>query len=241
MFGIRLLNRSTIASTSTSLSRSSNLARWTSQRQFSISRIVNEENSNGFSSFTQQSSDSSKDKQDPSLKWQKVADLAQNTSAEGFSTSKLNNKRQTLNRNIDGSMQAWNAALRSVVPLPASSRPQTSLDLQRAGKKRSELEEMEYLWQNREKNGADRPVIPSDGRSVPVSNGDIGRAMNNLNAIFRANNVRTELRLGERYEKPNQKRRRLASERHRRRFAHMVREKVQLVSITMIDLQKSRS
>ena len=46
------------------------------------------------------------------------------------------------------------------------------------------------------------------------------------------NNVRRELKLNERYEKPNQMRRRKRSERHRRRFADMVRKKVQLVRIT---------
>ncbi|KAF8323187.1 hypothetical protein DL93DRAFT_2070738 [Clavulina sp. PMI_390] len=43
------------------------------------------------------------------------------------------------------------------------------------------------------------------------------------------NNVRGELRLVERYEKPTDKRRRLKSERHRRRFADMIGQKVRIV------------
>lgn len=44
------------------------------------------------------------------------------------------------------------------------------------------------------------------------------------------NKVVQELKMGERYEKPNQERRRKMSERHRRRFADMIRQKVRLVS-----------
>ena len=56
----------------------------------------------------------------------------------------------------------------------------------------------------------------------------------NLMGTLRRNNVRRELRLEERYEKPNQKRRRLRSERHRRRFADMIRKKVQLVRLSLL-------
>lgn len=59
---------------------------------------------------------------------------------------------------------------------------------------------------------------------------DVGIAYSKLMSMLAKNNVRKELRLEEHYEKPNQKRRRLKSERHRRRFAAAVREKVQLVS-----------
>ena len=52
-----------------------------------------------------------------------------------------------------------------------------------------------------------------------------------LMATLRRNNVRRELKLTERYEKPNQMRRRKRSERHRRRFADMIRKKVQLVRV----------
>lgn len=51
-----------------------------------------------------------------------------------------------------------------------------------------------------------------------------------LMATLNRNAVRRELKLTERYEKPNQMRVRKKSERHRRRFAEMIREKVKLVS-----------
>lgn len=58
---------------------------------------------------------------------------------------------------------------------------------------------------------------------------DPARAYAQLAVLLRRNNVRQELRLQQRYEKPNEERRRKKSERHRRRFADMVRRKVQLV------------
>lgn len=99
----------------------------------------------------------------------------------------------------------------------------------------------ERFWQQRHTfgtAGAGRPGAasrsasgPSAGRTVLLDGRqvDVNRAMSVLNQVIRRNNIRSELRLGERYEKPNQKRRRLRSERHRRRFANMVREKVKLV------------
>lgn len=47
------------------------------------------------------------------------------------------------------------------------------------------------------------------------------------------NKVMLELRRGSRYEKPNQMRKRKASEAHRRRFADMIRQKVKLVSSSL--------
>lgn len=49
-------------------------------------------------------------------------------------------------------------------------------------------------------------------------------ALGRLGRVLTQNNVRKGLRLVERYEKPTDKRRRLKSERHRRRFAEMVGE-----------------
>lgn len=43
-----------------------------------------------------------------------------------------------------------------------------------------------------------------------------------MNGVIGANNIRNELRLQERYEKPKYKRQRLRSARHRRRFANEV-------------------
>lgn len=61
------------------------------------------------------------------------------------------------------------------------------------------------------------------GRSVPVTNFiSLQSALGRLGRTLAQNSVRRELRLVERYEKPTDKRRRLKSERHRRRFAEMV-------------------
>ncbi len=60
------------------------------------------------------------------------------------------------------------------------------------------------------------------GRSFPVINGNFISAYARVMTTLRENRVRKELRLTERFEKPTDKRRRLKSERHRRRFADMV-------------------
>jgi small subunit ribosomal protein MRP21 len=91
--------------------------------------------------------------------------------------------------------------------------------------------EFEELWKNREIRGPPKPGKPRDGRTVDIDqNTDFQRTFQILNSILGRNNIRHELRMGERYEKPNQKRRRLRSERHRRRFADAVKQKVELVS-----------
>ncbi|KAI9509360.1 hypothetical protein F5148DRAFT_978358, partial [Russula earlei] len=68
------------------------------------------------------------------------------------------------------------------------------------------------------------------GRSIEVRNGDVADALNRLQYALRRNRVLPELRLAARHEKKGYKRRRLNSERWRRRFAHEVRKKVQLVN-----------
>jgi small subunit ribosomal protein MRP21 len=67
-------------------------------------------------------------------------------------------------------------------------------------------------------------------RAVPQGPGNVAMLYKQLTATLNKNQVRRELALGERYEKPNQERRRKRSERHRRRFKDLVRQKVQLVS-----------
>lgn len=94
------------------------------------------------------------------------------------------------------------------------------------------MEEFEAVWTRRALLGADKPAKPMAGRSCDVDGVqiDAARGYGILNSILGRNNVRYELRLKERYEKPNQEKRRLRSQRHRRRFADAVRQKVQLVS-----------
>ncbi|KAJ2083175.1 hypothetical protein H4R24_001005 [Coemansia sp. RSA 988] len=66
-------------------------------------------------------------------------------------------------------------------------------------------------------------------RSVPVLHGEAARAFGRLNRILSENNIRRELKLRERYEKPTNKRQRLRRESHARRFKDEVRRKVHLV------------
>lgn len=69
-----------------------------------------------------------------------------------------------------------------------------------------------------------RPIKPSESRTLEVGAGDeFARQYRRLmNGVIGANNIRQELRLQERYEKPKYKRQRLRSARHRRRFANEV-------------------
>ncbi|WWD19311.1 ribosomal protein S21 [Kwoniella shandongensis] len=68
------------------------------------------------------------------------------------------------------------------------------------------------------------------GRSILVPRGgEFNTAYRRLNGLLRNGNMKKELRLGEFYEKPSVRKRRLLSERHRRRFKEMVRTKVQQV------------
>ncbi|KAJ1723279.1 hypothetical protein LPJ53_002377 [Coemansia erecta] len=69
----------------------------------------------------------------------------------------------------------------------------------------------------------------SMGRSVPVASGGTTKAYARLNRILAENNVRRELSLRKRYEKPKYKRQRLRRESHARRFKDEVRKKVQLI------------
>ncbi|KAJ1669510.1 hypothetical protein GGF44_005237 [Coemansia sp. RSA 1694] len=67
------------------------------------------------------------------------------------------------------------------------------------------------------------------GRAVPVTNGNPAKAYGRLNRILTENNVRRELFLRKRYEKPKYKRQRLRRESHARLFKEEVRRKVHLV------------
>ncbi|PWN53162.1 hypothetical protein IE53DRAFT_384389 [Violaceomyces palustris] len=97
------------------------------------------------------------------------------------------------------------------------------------------IDELERNFTNRTCFGSSQdPSSSSEGKfsgrsEVRTPLTDAGVTYKRLMATLRRNNVRNELRLVERYEKPNEERRRKKSERHRRRFADMVRKKVQLV------------
>ncbi|ODN77756.1 ribosomal protein S21 [Cryptococcus amylolentus CBS 6039] len=66
------------------------------------------------------------------------------------------------------------------------------------------------------------------GRSIALTRGgDFMQGYRRLQSVVRSGNMKKEARLNEFYEKPSLRRRRLRSERHRRRFKEMVRTKVQ--------------
>ncbi|WWC71297.1 mitochondrial 37S ribosomal protein bS21m [Kwoniella pini CBS 10737] len=74
------------------------------------------------------------------------------------------------------------------------------------------------------------PTNISTGRSITVpKGGEFNSSYKRLQGLLRQSNLKKELRLQEFHEKPSVKRRRLISERHRRRFKEMVRTKVQQV------------
>ncbi|KAF8350728.1 hypothetical protein F5887DRAFT_1069706 [Amanita rubescens] len=72
------------------------------------------------------------------------------------------------------------------------------------------------------------PPDPYSGRSVSASR-DLASAFRKLDSILSRNKVRAQALQSERHEQKGAKRRRLSSERWRKRFAHEVRMKVQLV------------
>ncbi|CDR98828.1 related to MRP21-mitochondrial ribosomal protein of the small subunit [Sporisorium scitamineum] len=116
--------------------------------------------------------------------------------------------------------------------LDKSTRAGTGSRLSRPSDgRRGYVEDLEADWAARAVYGEPSwPATPFSGRSIRVTpQADPARAYAQLSVLLRRNNVRQELRLQQRYEKPNQERRRKKSERHRRRFADMVRGKVQLV------------
>ncbi|EMD38510.1 hypothetical protein CERSUDRAFT_82785 [Gelatoporia subvermispora B] len=93
----------------------------------------------------------------------------------------------------------------------------------------------EEIWRDRSHRIASSLGAPDNaytGRSVRVTPkaGGAAGALHDLQVILRRNNVMAEYRSQERHEKKGEKRRRLESLRWRRRFAHEVRKKVQLVN-----------
>ncbi|TFK80928.1 hypothetical protein K466DRAFT_667427 [Polyporus arcularius HHB13444] len=91
----------------------------------------------------------------------------------------------------------------------------------------------ETIWDTWEKQKVaqlPRPHTPYSGRSVSVEKGDVHSALVKLKGILTINAVRYTHVRDERHEKKGEKRNRLKSQRWRRRFAHEVRKKVQLVN-----------
>ncbi|KAL6308992.1 hypothetical protein BKA93DRAFT_821826 [Sparassis latifolia] len=89
------------------------------------------------------------------------------------------------------------------------------------------------VWKEWELTRVNHLVKPSNaysGRSIPVGKYEAGSAYIRLMRIIRNNKLIREMVAARRHEKKGEKRRRLKSERWRRRFAHEVRKKVQLVN-----------
>ncbi|KAG9017201.1 hypothetical protein FRB90_001370 [Tulasnella sp. 427] len=89
-------------------------------------------------------------------------------------------------------------------------------------------------WENGSKQLLTRlasspPPTPYTGRSVAVKLENFAGAYRDLNTILRDNSVRMTIRRQERHEKKGVKRRRIASQTHRRKFGQLVRSKVAMV------------
>ncbi|KAI5478498.1 hypothetical protein MNV49_005026 [Pseudohyphozyma bogoriensis] len=82
----------------------------------------------------------------------------------------------------------------------------------------STLETPEQKWSRLAPLQYPPPVTPNSARSFAVKGGNVASAYRLLNRTLNENNVRRELRTQERFERPSDKRCRLDSERHRRRF-----------------------
>lgn len=88
--------------------------------------------------------------------------------------------------------------------------------------------DLEQRWQKLGPEDATlSPATATSARSLQVRPEEFQRQYKRLmSGVIAMNNIRQELRLQERYEKPKYKRQRLASARHRRRFAREVGLKV---------------
>lgn len=105
---------------------------------------------------------------------------------------------------------------------------------------KTEAETLNSRWESQSTAGTGYPfstgqhkatVAQSDSRSLAVNTNDtFARVYRRLQSgVIAANNVRGELRLLERYEKPHYKAQRLRSALHRRRFALEIGQKVAAV------------
>ncbi|GAA5901220.1 hypothetical protein JCM8208_002310 [Rhodotorula glutinis] len=86
----------------------------------------------------------------------------------------------------------------------------------------------EELWRHTPAVPYSLPVTTTSARSFAVRDGNVARAYRTLNRVLNDNNVRRELKRQERFETPSNKRVRLNSERHRRRFKVAVGKSVSL-------------
>lgn len=80
-------------------------------------------------------------------------------------------------------------------------------------------------WRQRSDNAKIDPGNQYSGRSLIVTakgNRGFARQYRQLGGVLARSNIRKELKIAEFYEKPSNRRRRVESERHRRRFQELV-------------------
>jgi len=99
------------------------------------------------------------------------------------------------------------------------------------------LDNAPELWLRRHERGRNSILSPHNaytGRSIAVKSSSdddgVAEAWSKLTSRLKRNNVYADFKRNERHEKKGVKRRRLESERWRRRFAHEVRKKIELVN-----------
>ncbi|KAH9443348.1 hypothetical protein MJO28_005312 [Puccinia striiformis f. sp. tritici] len=133
----------------------------------------------------------------------------------------------------------------------AENRQNQLQDLRRSDERmkinRDEKASLDQLWKTASQLKIQShfgPLTPASSRVVrtvrippnsflmrPVSASDVERSYKKLSNWLKASGLRKEIYLNKRYEKPCLKRRRLASERHRRRFAIEVQRRVQIINV----------
>lgn len=145
--------------------------------------------------------------------------------------------------NLPSKSLAWSSVVAST--RPPLSQPRTSRDLAQpapldshtlwdnlsstlAGVRRNEVVPPAKRWEaasiasEKQIASLQKPAGIFSGRSVEVTRNNVSGAYWGVMRILTQNNVRAELRRAMRHEKPTDMRRRLKSERHRKRFADQV-------------------
>ncbi|KNZ44759.1 uncharacterized protein VP01_885g3 [Puccinia sorghi] len=133
----------------------------------------------------------------------------------------------------------------------AENRQNQLLDLRRADDRmrinRDEKASLDQLWNSASQLKIQShfgPLTPASSRVIrtvripptsflnrPVMASDVERSYKKLSSWLNSAGLRREIFLNKRYEKPFLKRRRLRSERHRRRFAIEVQRRVQIINV----------
>lgn len=160
--------------------------------------------------------------------------LTTSTRSLHSSTSSFNQSTSTSQSSTASSSSSnhiWEAIQDSIKSSNPSNLKSSSSTSTSSSSFQSFVQAAESNFKRRITLGQSSPNDPTSGRQILVNKHEVEKAYRQLSNVIRRNNLRWELKLGERYEKPNQTKRRKRSERHRRRFKDLVRSKVQLVSM----------